>query len=82
MPDHKHNKKFLERLHAQFGQDIDAEILVEIAKHMEDCPDCKIYVDSVKQTVKIYRTTEKEKSVPEDVSKRLFKTLKLKRYSP
>jgi len=81
MPEHKHNKKFLERLHAQFGQDIETKILKEIAEHMGNCPDCKIYVDSVKQTVKIYKVTQSDQSVPEDVSNRLFKTLKLKRHS-
>ncbi|MBC8346480.1 MAG: zf-HC2 domain-containing protein [Candidatus Marinimicrobia bacterium] len=76
---HHHNKDLLEKLQKQFGKDIDAEILEDVSRHMKECPDCKIYVDSVQQTVKIYRVTETEKLVPEDVSERLFKTLKLHR---
>jgi predicted anti-sigma-YlaC factor YlaD len=76
---HKHDEGLLQELRKQFGNDIDAEIIEDVARHMKDCPDCKIYVDSVQQTVKIYRVTETEKSVPEGVSERLFKTLKLKR---
>ncbi len=81
MNHHNHDKQLLDSLQSQFGKDIDSEVMENIAKHMKDCPDCKIYVDSVKHTVKIYRTTEKNQSVPEDVSDRLFKTLKLKRHS-
>jgi len=79
MNTHQHNEGLFKKIQIQFGENIDAEILEDVAKHMDDCPDCKIYVDSVQQTVKIYRVTEMEKSVPDDVSDRLFKTLKLKR---
>jgi len=57
---------------------MDARIIEEVAKHMEECPDCRIFVDSVKQTIKLYRVTEKETSIPDDVSERLFKVLDLK----
>ncbi len=82
MKTHGHDEKFMQNLHQQLGKNFDAEIFEDVAKHMKNCPDCKIYVDSVKQTVKIYRVTETEHSVPEDVSERLFKTLKIKRNYP
>ena len=68
----------IKKIEDQLGNDFDAEIVAEVAEHMRDCPDCKIYVDSVKQTIKLFRVTETDTSVPEDVSDRLFKMLKLK----
>ncbi len=74
---HNHKKEILKLLEQQLGKDIDADLIQEVAQHMEECPDCKIYVDSVKQTIKLYRTTENEQSIPDDVSERLYKTLQL-----
>jgi predicted anti-sigma-YlaC factor YlaD len=62
---------------AQLGEDFDSEILEDVAKHLENCPDCRVYYDSVKQIVKIYRVTETETDIPSDVSERLFKILKI-----
>lgn len=77
MKNHQHEIELLEKIKLQLGQDVDADVIKDVAKHMEECPDCKIYVDSVQQTVKIYRVTETEQSIPDDVSERLFKVLKL-----
>lgn len=76
---HKHKQKMIKLVELQLGKDFNAAIIEEVAQHMEECPDCKIYVDSVQQTIKLYRTTEKQQSIPDDVSDRLFKVLKLKR---
>ncbi|NQU28218.1 MAG: hypothetical protein HQ528_08025 [Candidatus Marinimicrobia bacterium] len=75
---HQHDDTMIKKIEDQLGSDFDAEIVAEVAEHMRDCPDCKIYVDSVKQTIKLFRVTETDTSVPEDVSDRLFKMLKLK----
>ena len=75
---HQHDDTMIKKIENQLGNDFDAEIVAEVAEHMRDCPDCKIYVDSVKQTIKLFRVTETDTSVPEDVSDRLFKMLKLK----
>ncbi len=75
--DHNHDHNMIEKIEEQLGSDFDAEVVAEVAEHMKECPDCRIYVDSVKQTIKLYRVTETDTSVPSDVSDRLFKTLKL-----
>ncbi len=74
---HQHGKKMIDKIAEELGSDFDSEVIEEVAEHMKNCPDCKIYVDSVKQTIKIYRVSESDTSVPEEVSDRLFKTLKL-----
>ncbi len=62
----------------QMGEDIDNPICEKLAQYMEECPDCKVYYDSVRKVIKLVRSCEEEQSVPEDVSDRLFKVLNLK----
>ena len=77
MTKHNHGKEMLKKIQEQLGRDVDAAVIKDVARHMEECPECRIYVDSVQQTVKIYRVTETEQTIPDDVSERLFKVLKL-----
>jgi predicted anti-sigma-YlaC factor YlaD len=75
----KHDPALIRLIEEQLGRDASAELIAEVAQHMAECPDCRIFVDTVRQTIKIYRVTETEQSVPSDVSDRLFKVLKLDR---
>ena len=59
------------------GEDLDAPVCKEVAEHLESCPKCKVYLDTVKKTVTICQETEKEKELPQDIKKRLFKVLNL-----
>ena len=60
------------------GEDLNAPACKEVAEHLENCPNCKVYLDTVKKTVTICKENEKEKTVPEDVKNRLFNVLKLR----
>ncbi len=75
---HKPHDKFLKLVEDQLGKDFGSDIIEEVAHHMEDCPDCKIYVDSVNQTIRLYRETEDQLPIPGGVTDRLFKLLDLK----
>jgi len=60
--------------------DIDAELCDEVKEHLKECPDCRVYVDTLRETVYLYRGEAKmkeEEEMPADVSDRLFKVLKL-----
>ncbi len=48
-----------------------------IRKHMESCPNCTAYLDSLKKTVLIYQHIP-DKRFPKRARKKLFATLKLK----
>ncbi|MEE9190862.1 MAG: hypothetical protein V3U16_08845 [Candidatus Neomarinimicrobiota bacterium] len=74
----RHKEELADLVKAQLGEDMDADFIDEVAKHLEECPDCKICYDSVRQTVKLYRVSESETGVPDQVSERLFKVLSLK----
>ncbi len=49
----------------------------EIRRHLAKCPNCTAYLDSLKKTIKLYRTYP-EKKVPQKARKELFAVLKLK----
>jgi predicted anti-sigma-YlaC factor YlaD len=53
------------------------EICAEIERHLQDCPDCKVMVDTLEKTITLYREREEDAKLPEDVRKRLFLVLDL-----
>lgn len=52
----------------------------EIERHLAECDDCKVIVDTLKKTVYLVRSTAEEPDVPEDVRDRLYRTLNLEEY--
>jgi anti-sigma factor RsiW len=53
-----------------------AELCREIERHLADCDNCRIVVDTLKKTVSLYQTTS-AKEIPADVRERLFIRLDL-----
>ena len=42
------------------GEDLNAPACKEVADHLDSCPNCKVYLDTVKKTVTICQEIEKE----------------------
>mgnify|MGYP003964371707 FL=1 len=78
---HNHNDHIIDLVQKHLGRDLGAKAKGELKHHIEKCPDCKVYVDSVEETVKLYKSIDNETDIPMDVSKRLFKILNLKKDS-
>jgi hypothetical protein len=57
-------------------ENMDSPECREIRKHMDDCPDCVAYLDSLKKTVRLYRVYPSPK-VPGTAHRRLIAKLKL-----
>jgi predicted anti-sigma-YlaC factor YlaD len=53
-----------------------ARLCRRIEEHLRECPDCRMYVDTLRKTVVLYRGLGEEK-VPAGVSQRLFRTIRL-----
>lgn len=51
----------------------------ELERHLADCDNCRIVVDTLKKTVYLYRSNT-ETDLPEVVRERLFKRLNLDEY--
>lgn len=62
------------------GEDLDSEPCKIVREHMEECPDCNIYVDRIKRTVRLFKESDQCEKLPERVSKNLFVKLDLKEY--
>ncbi|MCF6278208.1 MAG: zf-HC2 domain-containing protein [Anaerolineales bacterium] len=49
----------------------------ELERHIADCDDCRVVVDTAKKTIDLYHETAAQTSVPVDVRERLFHRLNL-----
>lgn len=56
--------------------DADKAICAEIERHLAECKDCRVVVDTLRQTIHLYRTLP-QPQLPEGVRERLYKTLDL-----
>jgi len=63
-------EKVLEQLSEFLDHDAREELCRAIEKHLEQCRDCQLYVDSVRKTIILYQN-DKRIEVPMQVSKRL-----------
>jgi len=55
------------------------QLCEEIERHVADCDDCRVVINTLEKTVYLYQSTaDQEKPiVPEDVKERLYKRLDL-----
>ncbi|MBI4810802.1 MAG: hypothetical protein HY800_05055 [Ignavibacteriales bacterium] len=57
-------------------QKLDSPQCLKIKRHLEDCPNCAAYLDSLKKTITLYREYPKPQ-VPGTFHKKLFAMLNL-----
>jgi anti-sigma factor RsiW len=56
---------------------LEEQLCAELERHLADCEDCRIVVDTLNKTISLYHTAAGQTSVPEDVRQRLFHCLDL-----
>ena len=49
----------------------------ELKRHLEGCPDCTAYLDSLRKTISLYKTVSTPR-LPKKAQQKLFSVLKLK----
>ncbi len=57
------------------------ELCRELERHMAECENCRVVVDTMKKTIFLYRSDAASSDVPPDVRERLFKRLQLDEFS-
>ncbi len=73
-----HSDTFKRTICEQLGEDLNAEVCEEVARHLAGCPDCRAQFDSIKQTVTLYRETHTHPNhLPQAVEERLYKVLSI-----
>lgn len=53
------------------------ELCLELERHLADCEDCQIVVDTLRKTIYLYHATATPAVVPDDVRQRLYDRLDL-----
>jgi anti-sigma factor (TIGR02949 family) len=80
---HSHEKSCQELL-ASIGEyvegDASQQLCREIERHLADCQNCRVVVDTLNKTIYLYKTTAQDVETPADVRGRLFEALHLDDY--
>jgi hypothetical protein len=73
----KECKKYLENMLGYIDGEIDESLCTDLMEHLKSCPNCRVMVDALKQTVVLCRDGKMEK-LPPDIESRLNAVLKKK----
>ena len=70
-------KEFLKELSEYLDDSVDAESRQQLEKHVTECPNCWVVVDTTKKTLQVYKGMEPQE-IPEEVRGRLMTALRRK----
>jgi anti-sigma factor (TIGR02949 family) len=70
-------KEFLQELNDYLDPDVAEDVKQRLRKHVNECPNCFVIVDTTQKTMQVYRGMEPQK-VPSDVQSRLMEALQRK----
>jgi anti-sigma factor RsiW len=70
-------KEFLQELTDYLDATVDAELRLKLEKHITECPNCFVILDTTQKTIKVYKGMQ-EKEIPEEVYVRLMKAVERK----
>jgi anti-sigma factor (TIGR02949 family) len=68
-------RKVRELLSDFIDDDLKEAVIRDLKKHLDDCPDCMIQVDSVRKVIRLYREAT-ERDLPVDIRIRLHDVLR------
>jgi len=83
MTEQEHSKcqSLLGNLSDYVDGELNPELCEEIEKHIAECQNCHIVVDTLRRTISLYHETAAERAeIPGLVRERLFRTLNLDDY--
>lgn len=60
--------------------EVGQELCQEIERHLADCENCRVVVDTLRKTIYLYHATATPPEVPDDVRDRLYLRLNLEEY--
>ena len=80
MKEHKECHYMLDSLSDYIDSTLSSELCDEIERHMADCEDCRIVVDTLRKTIYLYHETAAPIAVPDEVRARLYRRLDLEEF--
>jgi anti-sigma factor (TIGR02949 family) len=75
--EHKDCKHLLGSLSEYVDGELQGELCAELERHLAECHNCRIVVDSLNKTISLYHVTAQHADVPDGVRERLFRRLDL-----
>lgn len=69
----------LEHLSDYLDGEASAAICSEIEQHLQECEDCRVVVDTMRQTIHLYHTLP-QPDIPPNLRERLYKSFDLEPY--
>jgi len=73
-------EKLLGSLSDYIDGELQAELCSLIERHLQQCDNCRIVVNTLRKTVELYRQTSGPAELPGSVRERLFLKLELEEY--
>ena len=70
-------KDFLNELSEFLDESLDPAVRAELHKHVEECPNCWVILDTTQRTIKVYKGLEPQ-TIPPDIHSRLMTALQKK----
>lgn len=77
MDKHEHCKDLVENISNYVDGSLSEQLCFELEKHLEDCENCRVVVNTLKKTIEIYQNEGVKEKTPNDVKERLFYRLNL-----
>jgi anti-sigma factor (TIGR02949 family) len=77
---HQNCESLLGSLSEYIDGELSAELCREIEKHLAECDNCRVVVNTTKRTIDLVQTPAEKPGLPDDVRERLFKRLNLDDY--
>ena len=70
-------KDFLTELNDYLDETVSKELRAKLEKHVSECPNCWVVVDTTKKTLRVFKGMEPQ-VIPEDIKGRLMEALQKK----
>lgn len=70
-------KDFLSELSEYLDESLDSELRSNLQKHVNECPNCWVILDTTQRTIKVYKRGEPQ-SIPQDIHNRLMMAVQKK----
>lgn len=80
MTEHEDCRHLLGSLSDYIDGCLEADLCAELERHLAECENCRVVVDTLEKTVYLYHTTSSQVDVPLGVRERLFTCLDLDDY--
>lgn len=70
-------KDFLNELSEYLDESLDPEIREKLHKHVNECPNCWVVLDTTQKTIRVFKGMEPQ-TIPNDIHSRLMSALQRK----